>query len=321
MRRKLQTLTAALAIVPLAIAVFAAGSNAYSSGAPRLNSGSDDASVGPIGEGGAIILPLGVGSAAAIGAAVLFVMVRRRRAATGESGIDAPGLRSEPISPLVPGSAPTGEEHIPRWRRPSVTAARFESHSTVAIRAAIPTTEPPPARVPLVFAEPIDAGAELLFVRYDGVPLLDRPEDALGRPLSELNTGDEVAVVAGDDLWAHVTTPTRLAGWVARMALTPVALESSEAEPPPATPIEPEPQAESGEVQLESLLEAIAAERRARRDGAPAESELAIPGAQAEGAPPVARKRARRTAIDSTGTHTKSAPKPRRRSRSSTDSG
>jgi len=44
-------------------------------------------------------------------------------------------------------------------------------------------------------------------------------------------------------------------------------------------------------------------------------------GASWQAFAPVARKRARRAVIDSTGTHTKSAPKPRRRSRSSTDSG
>jgi hypothetical protein len=173
-----------------------------------------------------------------------------------------PALRRHkeaPDEPAAPSTTPDEEAMLPRWLRPSVRAARVAS-----LRIPAPRERRPPLR----FADRVDGATERLVVRYDRVQLLDRPDDALGMPQGELDTGDEIEILERDLIWAHVRTPADRDGWVPAMTLAP------------ADALPPEPAAEAaaerstavdGEADgpaLEELL-AIAAERRAQADAQP----------------------------------------------------
>jgi hypothetical protein len=198
----------------------------------------------------------------------VLVALRRRKtdvlevqtAVTVAASIPA-GTPSRPPSqaPVRSATEPV-ESQVPRWLRPSVRAARFESDHIKA---------PRPERARLAFAAPGDAVAERLFVRYDLVQLLDRPDEALGIPQGELNAGDEVEVLERDDIWTRVQTPSGRAGWVPAMTL--MSADALGEEPDAQMPLAPESDGAAGEGDqpaLETLL-AIAAERRARTDQAP----------------------------------------------------
>jgi hypothetical protein len=197
-------------------------------------------------------------AAAAGGSLLVVVAVRRRR--TDEPELQAATSALAPVGAVPQGLPPVRssgglvESQVPRWLRPSVRAARFESDNVKA---------PRPERARLAFATPGDEIAERLVVRYDLVQLLDRPDEALGIPHAELNSGDEVEVLERDDIWTRVQTPTGRAGWIPAMPLASAGSLAYEpgAETPPAAEID----GASGEGEqsaLETLL-AIAAERRA----------------------------------------------------------
>jgi len=123
----------------------------------------------------------------------------------------------------------------------------------------------------MVFVTPGDELAGLHHVRYDGVPLLDRPDDVLGRTLQELDGGDEVNVLGCSEIWTQVRTPTNLVGWVPSMTLVSVALVPAEEVPEPPVAIDIAPPAVAEEpFALEALLEAVAAQRLALRMPQPA---------------------------------------------------
>jgi hypothetical protein len=105
-----------------------------------------------------------------------------------------------------------------------------------------------------------------LVVRYDLVPLLDRPDEALGLSQAELDSGDEVEVLERDAIWTRVRTPAGRAGWIPAMTLTSVdpTVYEPAAETPPAEDIDGAA-GQDDQPALETLL-AIAAERRARMD-------------------------------------------------------
>ncbi len=177
------------------------------------------------------------------------VSIRRRLPALRRTKPAAP-------EPAANSTTPDGEALLPRWLRPSVRAARVASLK-------IPGPHPE-RRPPVRFATPVEEAADRLAVRYDRVQLLDRPDDALGMPRGELDTGDEVEVIERDAIWARVRTPTQRDGWVPAMTL---AAADPLADEPPA---EAEPDVDGGAAEddlpaLEALL-AIAAERRALMD-------------------------------------------------------
>ena len=103
---------------------------------------------------------------------------------------------------------------------------------------------------------------------FDGVPLLDRPDEALGRTHLELDRGDEVELVERQTVWARVRTPTDVNGWVLTMTLGGIGASSTEDVGPAVRPA-PEPLPPADEPpSLEALLAAISAERRAREEAA-----------------------------------------------------
>jgi hypothetical protein len=123
----------------------------------------------------------------------------------------------------------------------------------------------------MVFVTPGEDLAGLHHVRYDGVPLLDRPDDVLGRLMQELDGGDEVNVLARAEIWTQVRTPDNLVGWVPSMTLVAVSASPAEEVPEPPVAIDLDLSATAEEpIALEALFEAIAAQRMALRTPQPA---------------------------------------------------
>jgi hypothetical protein len=298
MARTLRTLIAAPAVVVLMMAGFASPSDARCSideAPPRCEVIAER----PAGTGAAIVAPNGgttpgqsaandpgLGSAGGLGllpfvlaglvvasvsAVALVVFARRRRspalqtATAGLADDDDVGPSAYGLTSMAAGPPPD-DSHIPRWRRPSVAAARFETDNSNAVRAATAATIPP-ARPRLAFADSTDAMAERMLVRYDNVPLLEQPDEAFGRILEELQSGDEVEIIESDSLWAHVRAPTGVTGWTPVMTVTAMTDVIFEDPPAAVAVVEPEPSPPEEEpVPLEALLEAIAAERRASQE-------------------------------------------------------
>ena len=123
----------------------------------------------------------------------------------------------------------------------------------------------------MVFVTPGEELAGLHHVRYDGVPLLDRPDDVLGRLMQELDGGDEVKVLERAEIWTQVRTPDNLVGWVPSMTLVAVSAAPAEEVPEPPVAIDLDLPAVAEEpIALEALFEAIAAQRMALRLPQPA---------------------------------------------------
>jgi hypothetical protein len=222
-------------------------------------SGSD-----PDGTGGAagIIIALG----AAVGGGVLMTVAMRRMRSeapegeTEDAGPEPMGGEMQfepPTLPPAPSSEPA-EAHLPRWLRPSVRASRFD---------AVRDTTPSPGHERLTFDGPAEDATERSTVRYDLVPLLDRPDEALGMRHGELDSGDEVEILEREATWVQVRTPTGASGWVPAMTLTSADAFAQELE----TQMRAAAEIEAGTGQddqpgLETLL-AIAAQRRAQLNG------------------------------------------------------
>jgi hypothetical protein len=297
MARTLRNLIAALAFVVLMMAGFASPSDArclvdedparcqvvverplaagtaFVSPASGAQSGQSSTSIPGLGSIGGLgpfqfaILGLVLSSICAL---VLVGLARLRRprglqAGTGErAGDGAMGVSGQALLSMTSGPM-SDDSHIPRWRRPSVAAARFETDNSNAVRAASAAAVPPP-RPRLAFTESIDKRAERMLVRYDNVPLLEQPDEAFGRILEELQSGDEVEIIERDSLWAHVRAPTGVAGWTPVMTVTAMTDASFLFDLASTIVVEPEPPPEEESVPLEVLLEAIVAERRASQE-------------------------------------------------------
>jgi hypothetical protein len=106
---------------------------------------------------------------------------------------------AEPVDP---------ESNMPRWRRPSLLAARHSDPSRMA----------PVHRMPMTFGS-ASAELELRVVRYAVVPVLDRPDEVLGLQISDLASGDEVQVVSTSGAFIEVLCPNGDQGWVHRTTL------------------------------------------------------------------------------------------------------
>jgi hypothetical protein len=105
-----------------------------------------------------------------------------------------------------PGGTDVG---LPRWRRPSLMAAR-KSDPIRAFQE--------PAR--LTFERTAgDIDGERRLVRYRLVRLLDRPDELTASTVHTLDAGDEVAVVEASGLYRRVITPDGRTGWLHKMTL------------------------------------------------------------------------------------------------------
>lgn len=182
------------------------------------------ASLGPEGMGVLKIL-LGL---LGLGSAVLLLLVWRQRRSRRPPDL-APALSLLTQARTVPGrrSGPTaaqGEDAgLPRWLRPSLRAERtWQPPEARAWHDPVDELEPRHlgrARPPTVFADPLGDSAMRLVVRYDGVELLDLPNEAYAQILTQLGTGDEVEILEVDEPWTQVLTPAGQTGWLPTMAI------------------------------------------------------------------------------------------------------
>jgi hypothetical protein len=155
--------------------------------------------------------------ACGLGGSLLFAFVLGRR--TGQDHETpafafAMAVASRPVSDVAPPAepdvlpeppvvedAPDPEALIPRWRRPSLQAAR-KSHFAADVQ-----------RVPLRFPAGV-AVRDLRLVAYRLVLVADRPDDVDATELGRLDRGDEVEVLREVDGYAQVRAPDGLEGWV-----------------------------------------------------------------------------------------------------------
>jgi hypothetical protein len=113
-----------------------------------------------------------------------------------------------PVPAFDPGTGGTDVD-LPRWRRPSLMAAR-KSDPVRSLDA--------PAR--LTFERSAaDIDGERRLVRYRLVRVLDRPDELTGSTVHTLDAGDEVAVVESSGLYRRVITPDGRTGWLHKMTL------------------------------------------------------------------------------------------------------
>jgi SH3-like domain-containing protein len=154
-----------------------------------------------------------------VGGAFAILAARRRRhndedqplaAATALAGVGG-------ASALVAGAGrPTSldeiieEGAIPRWRRPSLRAARAASDRGPAG----PTYQ-------LAFNGAATDGSERRLVRYRVVRMMDGPDEIRSQEVGQLEENDEVEVLERYAGYVHVRTPDGTDGWVHRTTLGP----------------------------------------------------------------------------------------------------
>ncbi|HET7677733.1 MAG TPA: SH3 domain-containing protein [Candidatus Limnocylindrales bacterium] len=163
-----------------------------------------------------LILPMAILGVAALG--FLFVVVARRRreeeqAATAQASATPQPATAAAASP-VPAAWPSppdvapGEEHMPRWRRPSLIAARQARSG--------PTDS---VAVLRYFPAPPEPGVVRRVVRYDVVRLTDTPDEVRGILVGTLDQGDEVELLEERGTHWLVRTPEGVEGWLHRMTV------------------------------------------------------------------------------------------------------
>jgi hypothetical protein len=193
----------------------------------------DPAAAGPFGNDGMSNLIL-MAAAVSTGITLLvafFLFGRRRRDGEPEPGelavataaATAYGQATAAPAPFDPGTGGTDVD-LPRWRRPSLLAARKSDPERNGGPAATA------ARLTFAGVE----GAEELErrqVRYRIVRLLDRPDELTGTTVGSLDEGDEVAVVEHRGLYRRVETPDGRTGWIHKMTLGDVIEEPAEPDP------------------------------------------------------------------------------------------
>ncbi len=211
------------------------------------------------------LAPIAIGVVVGLVFVAGLVVVRRRLSARESPGAAKTGTGSEPAVDAWSGR----DRNLPRWLDPSVAAARYKTDRAL-IAGPAAAVAIAPARVPMAFVTPGDELTERQRVRYDGVPLLDRPDDVLGWLVRELDGGDEVEVLERAEIWAYVRTPTNLVGWVPSMTLAAVSAAAVDNGAHHTVATERDlPAAADEPIALEALLEIVAARRLARREPEP----------------------------------------------------
>jgi hypothetical protein len=116
-----------------------------------------------------------------------------------------------------PGTGGT-DLNLPRWRRPSLLAARKSD----------------PIRnggdhVALTFNmhDVPSSGGERHVIRYQLVRLLDRPDELLGQAIDSLDEGDEVEILEQRGTYRRVLTPDGRQGWIHRMTIGDIVTDAA----------------------------------------------------------------------------------------------
>jgi len=168
-------------------------------------------------------------------AMALFTFRRRQQdedvggAAPAPDAYAAPPPLSEQLTAeyvALPELGQLGEAGMPRWRRPSLRAAReakgIDARAVEAERLTFSHTE---------FA--VSRGLERRRLRYRMVRLSDAPDEIRSAELAILDQGDEVELLQQAGQYWQVSTPTGQVGWVHRMTLGEVVAASATPASPP----------------------------------------------------------------------------------------
>ncbi|HYM83997.1 MAG TPA: SH3 domain-containing protein [Candidatus Dormibacteraeota bacterium] len=170
------------------------------------------------------LLTTAVVTAGGVAMAMSFMLFGRRRRDDEPTGTDealaasaAAGAGLVATGALLGGAVPAvapardAELDLPRWRRPSLLAARKEDPLRVA------RTDPR-----LTFdhglVAPIE-GVERRVIRYRLVRLLDSPDELVAAELGVLDEGDEVQLLKRSGPYWLVLSPDGRQGWIHRMVL------------------------------------------------------------------------------------------------------
>ncbi len=146
---------------------------------------------------------------------------RRGYGMGGYSGLVPEAAAAPAALQAVIVSAPAGEtdQHLPRWRRPSLMEARKND----PLRSASTT-------VRLTFdgeAGEAVSGLERRLIRYRLVSLLDMPDEVRGVEIDVLDEGDEVVLLEKRGTYWRVLCPDGREGWLHKMTLGDVVIGSS----------------------------------------------------------------------------------------------
>jgi hypothetical protein len=113
------------------------------------------------------------------------------------------------------------DAHLPRWRRPSLMEARkADPLRSVSVSAHLTFEGQAGAAV---------TGLERRLIRYRLVSLLSAPDEVRGVEIGTLDEGDEVVLMEKRGTYWRVLCPTGREGWVHKMTLGDVVIESADA--------------------------------------------------------------------------------------------
>jgi hypothetical protein len=107
---------------------------------------------------------------------------------------------------------------MPRWRRPSVQAARKADPSRSM-----------GVSVPMTFESGIVSavdGRERRLIRYAVVGLLDAPDELRSAEIGQLDKGDEVQLIERSGAYWLVLCPNGQQGWIHKMTLGEVVTDT-----------------------------------------------------------------------------------------------
>jgi hypothetical protein len=193
-------------------------------GPPPAVGGGSDRGIRAGSGGPPLLLAVISASLLALGLFAIALVVRRRRAdepalepvVTGSSYAETRGL----VAAAIATDVPIEELGIPRWRRPSLRAARG-----VADRSG------PIEHVPVRFGRSTVPGGPRRRVGYRLVRMSTEPDELRGAEVGRLDRGDEVEVLREEASYVLVLTPDETIGWVHRTTLEEAAGSSEPDEP------------------------------------------------------------------------------------------
>jgi uncharacterized membrane protein YgcG len=177
------------------------------------------------------VLPMLVGTTTAVSMAFAFAIFGKKRrdgvppapdevlGANAARGVD--GVTGAEVVRTAAIPAPLDlEADMPRWRRPSLMAARKEDPTrSVAVRQ-------PPMTFDSGVVQALE-GRERRVIRYAVVRLLDAPDELRSAEIGQLDQGDEVQLLERSGAYWLVLCPNGQQGWIHKMTLGEIVSDGS----------------------------------------------------------------------------------------------
>ena len=161
---------------------------------------------------------------AASAAAGYPLVAARQRAPTGGPApvMAATATASPAVQAASSPDVPEPDAHLPRWRRPSLMEARKNDPLRDGVTSTASLTFDERA------SEVLD-GRERRRIRYRMVSLLNLPDEVQGVEIGSLDEGDEVVLLEKAGTYWRVLCPDGREGWLHKMTLGDVVIDSSSA--------------------------------------------------------------------------------------------